>query len=106
MIPKYKVGDVVQVVPTPYKDCPFNWADDMDEWCGRTVVITDCRYSDAYSAYLYHIELHQSESERGFLPTVSRPWSWCENCFVPIGADTTSEDFEVSEIDVLLGGDW
>ena len=66
MIPKYKVGDVVQIVPTPYKDCPFSWADDMDEWCGRTVVITDCRYSGAYSAYLYYIELHQSESERGF----------------------------------------
>lgn len=105
MIPKYKVGDVVQIVPTPYKDCPFNWTDDMDEWCGKTVVITDCRYSGAYSAYLYRIEPAQCEYDRGFNP-FRMTWSWCENCFVPFGTDTMAEDFEISEIDDLLGCDW
>ena len=105
MASKYHVGDVVQVVPTPYEDCPFNWTASMDKWLGRVVVITNCYHSAGYNADVYHIEPVPCESNQGFTP-FSQTWSWCENCFVPVGADTTEEDFEVSEIDDLLGGDW
>ena len=79
MASKYHVGDVVQVVPTPYEDCPFNWTASMDKWLGRVVVITNCYHSAGYNADVYHIEPVPCESNQGFTP-FSQTWSWCENC--------------------------
>lgn len=84
--PEFQVGEVVRVVDEPYKDCPFSWVNNMDEWCGRRVEILDRHWSSWYDCYAYEIEREYC-------------WSFCGNCFVRDSTDSGSED-EDSELDV------
>ena len=87
--PKFKVGDTVVVVDTPYEACPFDWTEDMDELCGEETTITRVDWYDSHKAYGYHI----SGDDGNFV--------WCENCFMKDEPDLTASDTDIS---VLLGG--
>lgn len=86
---RFAIGDLVRIVSTPYKDCPFVWTDGMTQYCGKPARIVGAYWHVTYKAHYYYIdvdnELHM----------------WCENCFEPI--DEEKEIAESSyDIDVLL----
>lgn len=87
--PTFKVGDIVKIVETPFRECPFHWVSPMDDYCGMETVITGMHYSDSFSTYCYYIDADDSG------------YSWCSNCFVEVQTDI--EESELS-IDVLIGG--
>lgn len=80
---KFQVGDKVIVVDEPFYSCPFDWADEMDEFCGNEVTIDGFQYFPWCDALGYFID----EDNGNF--------TWCENCFaVPI------PDIEESDADI------
>lgn len=81
-LPKYKKGDVVQVVDEPYVDCPFEWIGEMDECCGRVATITGVSWNEWHKDWGYSIDIDD------YLCT------WCENCFVAF------TDIEESDVDI------
>ena len=80
---KFKVGDIVRVVDTPYKDCPFVWVDEMTDCCGEEVTITDVFWIESLNAHGYSISEDCGVS------------TWCENCFVQ-EADIAESDSDIS----------
>lgn len=66
----FKIHDIVRVVDTPYKDCPFGWTDEMDEFCGEETIITDVYWSADDNCHVYFITADREANP------------WCENCFV------------------------
>lgn len=81
---KFKVGDIVRVVDTPYKDCPFVWVDEMSDFCGEEVKITDVFWIESLNAHGYLISEDCGDS------------TWCENCFVQ------ESDIEESDEDISV----
>lgn len=84
--PAFNVGDVVQIVDTPYMACPFSWVDGMDEFCVRYVQIVSVIWSCVQSCYCYHIDADNGR------------FAWCENCFV---ADADLEE-SGCDVDILF----
>lgn len=80
---RFKKGDVVRVVDTPYEDCPFEWIDDMDEYCGTETTITDVFWIERRNMYGYYIAADD------------RCCTWCENCFV-MEPDLEESDSDIS----------
>lgn len=87
---EFFVGDVVEIVREPYRECPFVWTEAMNEYCGKVTRITSKRkpYDDEY---LYRIEADNG----GFM--------WCGGCFLP-HEELEEFDFDISdnEFDGLL----
>lgn len=87
---EFFVGDVVEIVREPYRECPFYWIEEMNEYCGKVTRIISKRktYDDGY---LYNIEVDDSE------------FSWCGGCFLP-PEESEEFDFDISdnEFDGLL----
>ena len=70
VIPVYNVGDVVRVVDEPNDETCVGWASEMDDFCGREVVIT--RRRDSYRApggFTYRIDADEGV------------YSWAADCF-------------------------
>ena len=73
--PTYQVGDTVQIVSAPYKQCPFSWIATMNQWCGHIVTIRGVEYSTMYQRYRYLVK----EGDRDIVGIVL-----CVDCFEPI----------------------
>lgn len=86
---EFFVGDTVQVVFEPYRECPFSWASQMDEYCGVQTKIVSKNYHDFYGTFCYRID---ADSER---------FMWCGNCFIPV-VETPDFDITDEEFDKLL----
>ena len=80
---KYQIGDVVRVVDTPYKDCPFGWVGDMDECCSREATIEYVYWDNGRNIYGYIIDIDDYNC------------IWCENCFI------VDQDLEESDLDPI-----
>ena len=84
--PKYKVGDRVRVVDSPYEECPFGWAFIMDDFCGRECVIIRTCWNWVFDAFEYHIRAADTGEESSCM--------WCDHCFIPL--ITEEDDFDIS----------
>lgn len=84
--PRFKEGELVTVVNTPYTDCPFYWMDDMGKYCGCETRIASVTWLSGAKAYRYNIEADGCR------------FAWCENCFETPGTNTEIEesDFDIS----------
>lgn len=80
--PEFFVGDTVQVVSEPYRNCPFTWVDDMDKYCGVIATITKKSYVEARKEFQYQIDVDHNG------------WKWCGNCFMPV---VETPDFDISD---------
>ena len=69
VIPEYNIGDIVRIVSKPYRECPFTWVSNMDNYCGRKAEITDKWYSEWYGQYGYSVNVDGA------------CFNWCGNCF-------------------------
>lgn len=87
--PEFFVGDTVQVVFEPYRECPFNWVRGMNAYCGAQAEIVSKVYNDEYETFGYRID----EDARAFM--------WCGNCFIPV-VETPDFDITDEEFDKLL----
>ena len=81
---RYTKGDIVRVVDEPYKDCPFEWIGEMDDYCGQTATITSVTWNKWAKAWGYSIDIDEYCC------------TWCEDCFVP------ESDIEESDADISL----
>lgn len=36
----FQIGDVVRIIDNPNRDCEAGWDRGMDEYCGRTAIVT------------------------------------------------------------------
>lgn len=83
--PRFKVGDIVQVVDTPNHENAFSWIGQMSRFCGKEVKITDVTKDhwkiDELDIYGYLIE--------------GSNCLWDENCFVPVAQDIEESEFEI-----------
>ena len=76
---KFNVGDCVSIVNRPFEECPFTWADEMDDYLSRPAIIERVEASGSHCRYYIDIDGGQ--------------FKWCENCFSII----EMPDFKVSE---------
>jgi hypothetical protein len=67
---KYKVGDTVRILDSPYMECPFTWVEEMTDFCGQEARIVDVSWIEHLGAYGYLIDIDELCC------------TWCENCFV------------------------
>lgn len=86
--PAYQVGDVVRVVDTPYRECPFTWASYMDHYCGCEYTVRSVDYSWYRKTYKYTLE-----KDGGHVINIA----WCSGCLTPV-VDEFSEP-SPSELD-------
>lgn len=84
--PRFKAGEFVTVVQTPYTDCPFFWIGNMDKYCGYETRIASVTWLSDSKRYKYNIEADGCR------------FAWCENCFETPGTNTEIEesDFDIS----------
>lgn len=68
---KYKVGDTVRILDSPYMECPFTWVEEMTAFCGQEATVVDVVWVDRNNAHGYSLEF---ESDYCYC-------TWCENCF-------------------------
>lgn len=87
-VKEYNVGDVVQIVPEPYLDCPFKWVEDMDNFCCCTAEIIGKHYYKNKEQYGYRIDIDREG------------WLWCAGCFV--STDEETEDISDEEFDAII----
>ena len=80
---KYKVGDTVRILDSPYMECPFTWIEEMTDFCGQEARIVNVSWIEHFGAYGYLIDIDECGC------------TWCENCFV-VEPDLQESEFNPS----------
>lgn len=72
MKPMFKVGDIVHIVDEPV-ELPSSWVSNMDQYCGKEVVIRDARMHSSCLTGSYYVELVETGENIG--------WMWNDEAF-------------------------
>lgn len=82
--PEFHEGDAVRIVDDPFEGCPFDWADEMDDFCGEETVITGSMWFEHHGEYGYFIAADNGD------------YTWCRNCFAAPVPDIEESDEDIS----------
>lgn len=83
MKPRFKVGDIVHIVDEPV-ELPLSWVSDMDQYCGKEVVIRDALMHSSCLIGYYYVELVETGENIG--------WMWNDEAFKEFYGDPVAED--------------
>lgn len=84
--PDFREGDAVRIVDDPFEGCPFDWAYEMDDFCGEETVITGSMWFEQHGEYGYFIAADNGD------------YTWCRNCFAAAAPDIEESDEDISTL--------